>query len=123
MWRCRGEALVKVASIVLFLRAAVAAADLGPALPPYLGGTHQELGWTLTGTVVRIEDPYYVVRMANGQEFQIHVDASTVKTGPFTQGDEIEGRVDNQDHALSIRPIGDRSLGAESPTPQQGTSR
>jgi len=82
-----------------------AKADLSPPQPPHLGGPHEDLGQVITGEVVRIDGEYYVVRIPGGRELRVQVDPSTLRTGTISQGDHIEGRMNHEHHALSIRPV------------------
>jgi hypothetical protein len=76
-----------------------------PSGPPYLRGGQQELGHPVEGEVVRIDGDYYFVEDPYGNEIRLIVTESTLRAGPITQGERVEARVNNEDHALSIRPI------------------
>lgn len=81
------------------------AAGMMPAAPPHLRNGQQEIGHTVEGEVVRIDGEYYFVEDASGNEVRLVVNQSTLRTGPIKQGERVEARVNNEDHALSIRPI------------------
>ena len=81
------------------------AAGMMPSAPPHLRGGQQEIGHTVEGEVVRIEGDYYFVEDPNGNEVRLTVNQSTLRTGPIKEGEQVEARVNNDDHALSIRPI------------------
>lgn len=81
------------------------AAGMMPAGPPYMKGGQQEIGHTVEGEVVRIEGDDYFVEDPYGNEVRMVVNQSTLRTGPIKQGERIEARVNNDDFALSIRPV------------------
>jgi hypothetical protein len=81
------------------------AAGMMPPAPPHLRNGQQEIGHTVEGEVVRIDGEYCFVEDLNGNEVRLVVNQSTVRTGPIKEGELIEARVNNDDHALSIRPI------------------
>lgn len=81
------------------------ASGMMPSGPPYLRGGQQELGHPVEGEVVRIDGDHYFVEDPYGNEIRLIVNESTLRTGPIRQGERIEARVNNEDHALSIRPI------------------
>jgi hypothetical protein len=81
------------------------AAGMMPSAPPHLRSGQQEIGHTLEGEVVRIDGEYYFVADPNGNEVRLTVNQSTLRTGPIKEGELVEARVNNDDHALSIRPI------------------
>ena len=81
------------------------ASGMMPSGPPYLRGGQQELGHPVEGEVVRIDGDQYFVEDPSGNEIRLIVNESTLRTGPITQGERVEARVNNEDHALSIRPI------------------
>jgi hypothetical protein len=81
------------------------ASGMMPSGPPYLSGGQQGLGQPVEGEVVRIDGDHYFVEDPYGNEIRLIVNESTLRTGPIKQGERVEARVDNDDHALSIRPI------------------
>jgi len=66
---------------------------------------------SVQGELVKIEDPFYVVKNAAGQEVRIHVDKNTTKLGKdrarmdrdFTVGDKIEAQIAPNGHAIMIQ--------------------
>ena len=81
------------------------AAGMMPAAPPHLRSGQQEIGHTVEGEVLRIDGEYYFVEDLSGNEVRLVVNQSTLRTGPIKEGERVEARVTNDDHALSIRPI------------------
>ncbi len=53
--------------------------------------------------VLRIEGDIYVVKGEEGKEVRLHTDQTTQKTGDINQGGRIEGRINEENHAVSIR--------------------
>jgi hypothetical protein len=88
------------------------ASGMMPSGPPYLRGGQQELGQPVEGEVVRIDGNHYFVEDPYGNEIRLIVNESTLRTGPITQGERVEARVGNDDHALSIRPVRTSELGS-----------
>ena len=93
------------------------ATGMMPAAPPYLQSGQQEIGYTVEGEVLRIEGEYYFVQDPNGNEVRLVVNQSTLRTGPIKEGELIEAKVNNDDHALSIRPIKASNLDAADAAP------
>jgi hypothetical protein len=60
-------------------------------------------GKTINGEVLRVEGDHYFVKGQDGKEVRLHTDKTTQKTGNIQQGDRIEAKVNDQNHALSIR--------------------
>jgi hypothetical protein len=58
---------------------------------------------TITGEVLRIEHENYFVKQYDGKEVQLQIDEMTQMTGNIGQGEHVEAKVDEQNHALSIR--------------------
>ena|SRR5438874_5248966 len=58
---------------------------------------------TIRGEVLRIEHENYFVKQYNGKEVQLQIDEMTQMTGNIGQGEHIEAKVNDQNHALSIR--------------------
>ena len=67
--------------------------------------------------MLRIDGEYYFVQDPNGNEVRLVVNQSTLRTGPIKEGELIEARVNNDDHALSIRPIKASDLDAADVAP------
>ena len=105
------DSLAAALSTMLFVAGLVSAMDydraagMMPSAPPHLRSGQQEIGHTVEGEVVRIEGDYYFVEDPNGNEVRLTVNQSTLRTGPIKEGELVEARVNNDDHALSIRPI------------------
>jgi len=57
----------------------------------------------IRGEVLRIEHENYFVKQYDGKEVRLHIDEMTQMTGNIGQGERIEAKVDDQNHALSIR--------------------
>ncbi|HEV8328606.1 MAG TPA: hypothetical protein VGQ08_14085 [Nitrospiraceae bacterium] len=60
-------------------------------------------GKTITGEMLRVEGDNYFVKEQEGKEVRMHIDKTTEKIGSFKQGDRIEAKVNDENHALSIR--------------------
>lgn len=60
---------------------------------------------TIKGEVLRIEGENYFVQRFDGKEVSLHTDQTTQKTGNIQQGDRIEAKVNDVNHALSIEGI------------------
>jgi hypothetical protein len=84
------------------------AAGMMPSAPPHLQSGQQEIGHTVEGEVLRIDGEHYFVEDPNGNEVKLVVDQSTLRMGPIKEGERVEARVNNDDHALSIRSLRSR---------------
>jgi hypothetical protein len=60
-------------------------------------------GKMIKGEVLRVEGDNYFVKGQDGKEVRLHTDNTTQKIGSFKQGDPIEAKVNDKNHALSIR--------------------
>lgn len=58
---------------------------------------------TITGELLRIEDGNYVVKAKDGKEVRMHTNKTTQMIGQIKKGDNVEAKVNDQDHALLIR--------------------
>ena len=58
---------------------------------------------TIKGELSRVEDGNYFVKVKDGKEVRLHTDKTTQMTGEIKKGDRIEAKVNDQNHALSIR--------------------
>jgi hypothetical protein len=58
---------------------------------------------TIRGEVLRVEHENYFVKQYDGKEVRLHIDEMTQMAGNIGQGERIEAKVDDQNHALSIR--------------------
>ena len=66
------------------------------------GGQSKD-GKMIKGEVLRVEGDNYFVKGQDGKEVRLHTDQTTQKIGSFKQGDRIEAKVNDENHALSIR--------------------
>jgi hypothetical protein len=66
-------------------------------------GSDSKGGKTIEGEVLRVEGDNYFVKGQDGKEVRMHIDKTTEKIGSFKQGDRIEAKVNDENHALSIR--------------------
>ena len=57
----------------------------------------------IKGEVLRVEGNNYFIKGQDGKEVRLHTDQTTHKIGSFKQGDRIEAKVNDENHALSIR--------------------
>ena len=64
---------------------------------------HSEGGKTIKGEVLRVEGENYFIKGKDGKEVRLHTDKTTQKIGEIKQGDRIEVKVNDQNHALSMR--------------------
>jgi len=60
-------------------------------------------GKTIKGEVLRVESDIYFVKGQDGKEVRMYTDKTTIIMGNIRQGDRIEAKVNEQNHALSIR--------------------
>ena len=58
---------------------------------------------TIKGELFRIEDGNYFVKVKDGREVRLHTDKTTQMIGEIKKGARIEAKVNNENHALSIR--------------------
>ena len=58
---------------------------------------------TIQGELFRIEKGHYYVKDKEGGEVRLHTDKTTKMKGTIKKGDQIEAKVNDKDHALSIR--------------------
>lgn len=58
----------------------------------------------IKGELSRVKDGNYFVKVKDGKEVRLHTDKTTQMTGEIRKGDRIEAQVNNENHALSIRP-------------------
>jgi BON domain len=56
------------------------------------------------GTVSRIEGDTYFVQGQDGKEVNMQADPTTMKSEKIKEGDRIEAKVDENNHALSMLP-------------------
>jgi Cu/Ag efflux protein CusF len=58
---------------------------------------------TITGELFRVKDGNYFVKVKDGKKVRLHTDKTTEMMGEIKKGDRIEAKVNDQNHALSIR--------------------
>ena len=58
---------------------------------------------TIRGEVLRVDHENYFVKQYDGKEVRLHIDEMTQMTGSIGQGERVEAKVNDQNHALSIR--------------------
>jgi hypothetical protein len=58
---------------------------------------------TIKGELFRVEDGNYFVKVKDGREVRLHTDKTTQMIGEIKKGARIEAKVNNENHALSIR--------------------
>lgn len=58
---------------------------------------------TITGELVRVAEGNYFVKVKGGKEVQLHTDKTTKMVGEIKKGDRIEAKMNDRNHALSIR--------------------
>ena len=66
-------------------------------------GDQSKGGKTITGEVVRVEGDNCFVKGQDGKEVRLHIDLTTLKAKNIEPGDRIEAKMNDQNHALSIR--------------------
>jgi|SRR5262245_15700413 len=59
----------------------------------------------ISGEVFRIERGYYFVKEKDGNEIRLHTDKTTQMMGNVKKNEYVEAKINNEDHALSIRSI------------------
>ncbi|MDK2745434.1 MAG: hypothetical protein H8K03_00345 [Nitrospira sp.] len=69
------------------------------------GSTRAGEGKTIKGELFRVEDGNYFVKVKGGNEVRLHTDKTTKMVGEIRKGDQVEAKINDQDHALSIRSI------------------
>ena len=67
------------------------------------GSNRAEGAKTIEGELFRVEDGNYFVKVKDGKEVRLHTDKTTQMMGEIKKGDRIEAKVNDQNHALSIR--------------------
>jgi hypothetical protein len=60
-------------------------------------------GKMIKGEVLRVEGDNYFGKGQDGKEVGMQTDKTTQKIGSFKEGDRIEAKVNDENHALSIR--------------------
>jgi len=67
------------------------------------GSTRAAGAKTIKGELSRVKNGNYFVKVKDGKEVRLHTDKTTQMTGEIKKGDRIEAKVNDQNHALSIR--------------------
>jgi Cu/Ag efflux protein CusF len=68
-----------------------------------MGSNRAEGAKTIKGELFRVEDGNYFVKVKDGKEVRLHTDKTTQMMGEIKKGDRIEAKMNDQNHALSIR--------------------
>ena len=68
-----------------------------------MGSNRAEGAKTIKGELFRVEDGHYFVKVKDGKEVRLHTDKTTQMKGEIKKGDQIEAKVSEKNHALSIR--------------------
>jgi len=58
---------------------------------------------TIQGELVRVKAGNYFIKVKGGKEVRLHTDKTTQMIGEIKKGDQIEAKMNDQNHALSIR--------------------
>ncbi len=58
---------------------------------------------TITGELFRVRDGNYFVKVKGGEKVRLHTDKTTEMMGEIKKDHRIEAKVNDQNHALSIR--------------------
>jgi len=69
------------------------------------GASRLERAKTITGELLRVEYGDYFVKGQDGKEVRLTIDKTTQMMGQIKKGDRIEAKVNQQNHALSIREV------------------
>ncbi len=69
------------------------------------GSSRMGEGKTIKGELFRVEEGNYFVKIKDGKEVRLHTDKTTKMVGEIRKGDQVEAKINAQDHALSIRSI------------------
>jgi hypothetical protein len=76
-------------------------------------GDQTKGGKTIKGEVLRVEGEQYFVKGQDGKEIRLRTDNTTQMVGEIKPGDRIEAKVNEQNHALSIRSARGTEAGHE----------
>ena len=60
---------------------------------------------TISGDLTKVESGHYFVKAKDGKEIRLHTDKTTQMIGNVMKNDHVEAKVNNQDHAMSIRTV------------------
>jgi hypothetical protein len=83
-------------------------------------GLSQQGGRTIEGEVLRVEGDNCFVKGQDGKEVRVHFDETTENPGNIKAGDRIEAKVNDQNHALSMRSPDRRNDRTPDSTPDSG---
>lgn len=59
----------------------------------------------IKGELFRVEGDKYFVQVKNGAEVCMQTDKTTVMTGDIKKGERVEAKINDKNHALSIRVV------------------
>jgi Cu/Ag efflux protein CusF len=68
-----------------------------------MGSNRAKGAKTIKGELFRVKDGNYFIKVKDGKKVRLHTDQTTEMIGEIKKGDRIEAKVNNQNHALSIR--------------------
>ena len=68
-----------------------------------MGSNRAKGAKTIKGELFRVEDGNYFVKVKDGKQVRLHTDKTTQMMGEIKKGDRVEAKVNDQNHALSIR--------------------
>jgi hypothetical protein len=60
---------------------------------------------TISGELFLVESGHYFVKEKDGKEIRLHTDKTTEIIGEVMKNDYVEAKVNDQNHALSIRSV------------------
>ena len=69
------------------------------------GASRLEQAKVIKGDIVHIDYGDYIVKEKDGTEVRVHVDKKTLAMGQLKKGDRVEAKVDEKNHALSMRSM------------------
>jgi hypothetical protein len=78
------------------------------------GSNHTKGAKTIQGELVRVEDGNYFVKVKGGKQVRLHTDKTTQMIGEIKKGDRIEAKMNDQNHALSLRSAHKNEQGRDS---------
>ena len=68
-----------------------------------IGSSRAKGAKTIQGELVRVEDGNYFIKVKGGKEVRLHTEKTTQMIGEIKKGDRIEAKMNDQNHAVSIR--------------------
>lgn len=60
---------------------------------------------TISGELTKVESGHYFVKAKDGKEIRLHTDKTTRMIGNVMKNDQVEAKVNDQDHVMSIRSV------------------